>query len=345
MSDLVKSDIEYRTYIDDNEYFLHFHTLSFKALEVYWTFEFFTKNLTISKSKKQVSSYELGRSDFGIDHFREKERKLAESFMRVPEEVFRKIYNDNDTDFREEKKISFPEELFLEDFSDFVKRYPSSAFTSRDFTVSFLEDGFGNPKQFVEKWKSHPMYSFLFGRYRVMSRGSEFDFGKIEMGQRFVYHSKRHIQKRISDLEWQELLANYRFYRDLMVVLKLKEPLFRKMRENFDRTVYHNLLKVYPEYTYELIFVLHQIRPLDFPYVDSDCLISFKLIESGELVDKIPEDEVFDFYLDNYLPWYQRCLNSYDLRTLSFNSSLKSYGMLLRTLSRCPGNLKILTNE
>lgn len=141
-------------------------------------------------------------------------------------------------------------------------------------------------------------------------------------------------------LEWKNGTGNKISAKKSKLVYELIEKVenINDLKNDFDLLKFEKAFSPYLSASIWKIFVLHIIKPDNYPIFDQNVYRSYYYFQKGKIVD-LPNNkhrEVYQIYKSEYRPWFLDVKNTFKLQTRAIDKALFSFGRLLKNLNGLP---------
>ena len=119
-----------------------------------------------------------------------------------------------------------------------------------------------------------------------------------------------------------------------------KIDVLKQLRVNFSWDFFENEFQPAKSSTIWKIFLLHLINPKEFPIFDQHVYRFLNFQNSGKIVEISNNPRVkYESYKLDYLPWFNKIQQEYQLDPKQMDQSFMSFGQLLKQLKGLPINI------
>ena len=189
-------------------------------------------------------------------------------------------------------------------------------------------EGLRNPQKFIEEWSKVYVYPNEEKYTNNINEGLDTDSSMLKL------------------FEWKngtgDVIYKSKFDRVKDFIGKRDE--LKKLSRNFNWEYYENLIEPQQGSVIWKVFLLHLIDPKEFPIYDQHVFRSFKFFTNGVIEDRPKSDQdYYKTYKYEYLEWFNRLKNEYDLEPRMMDKSFFSFGKMLKTISKTP--MKIISEQ
>ncbi|MBN3582821.1 hypothetical protein JYB64_10535 [Algoriphagus aestuarii] len=185
--------------------------------------------------------------------------------------------------------------------------------------------GLKNLNDFVEAWS--PMYSYpLESKYRNnISKGLINKDSFIEL------------------FKWKNGTGNTISGKKLNTALDYwgKVEVLKELKVNFDWSLFENEFEPQKSSTIWKLFLLHIMKPSEFPIFDQHVYRSFLFFKEG-IIKEIPSNSRTKYLLfkHEYLGWFNKLKNQYNASPKMMDESFFSFGQMLKGIKKYPIRFK-----
>jgi len=182
-------------------------------------------------------------------------------------------------------------------------------------------EGFENPPQFVEVWKSK--YSYLNEEKYFQNIDSVFD-NETSFFQLF---------------KWKNGTGDVIYEKKMKVVEGFYEKLdvLKQLRSNFNWKQFENEFQPTKNSPIWKIFLLHLIKPTEFPIFDQHVYRFYYFQKEGVIEELSNRPEIiYETYKQEYKPWFNSVQREFQLNSKHMDQSFFSFGKVLKSLKELP---------
>lgn len=181
--------------------------------------------------------------------------------------------------------------------------------------------GFENPEEFVEEWSSYYEYP---------------DTNKYSTHINDVLKNKDSF---IKLYEWKNGTGSVISENKLKVVKSFldKYEVLNDLKRNFSWDVFEKEFQPMKSSTIWKIFLLHLIKPNEFPIYDQHVYRFYSFYRDG-ILQEIPNNNKIKYnnYKNDYKPWFNSVQKKYNLDHKKMDESFFVFGRFLKTLKKYP---------